>query len=701
MSTIVLNEKDGGPTTKRSCDVCRRHKIKCDGSQSKDGVCSHCTHFGLQCTYLEPAKRRGPKKKESRIEQLQQQIVALEEKLRQLSVCAVCSQPLSLSSRVSQDLVRSGAGAALNRQPADSSSSSSDSDEDEIFVSQFGCLSLGPNFSFGAGFNFVLAAKAVTPDDTPPGKKVVKEAFKDLDCNQIPLWEQQLYERRPLYIFPESDLMHELVGLYFENVHPTLPILHRKYFESALSEGLHLTDDHFAAALLAVLSVACLYSDDPRIFLDGYSAHSSGWSFINQVTVLHKGCEANIWDVTYYLLLTVYTLATSKAQDSWIYLGIGIRFLQQRGDRRVKIGSEEESNTLNDMWGRAFWSFVVMDRMLSALFGRPTTNIGLDVELLAFPRRQEVQTYASIYNRLCCILDDAMHRVYGSNTRTRDDPSTRDLQRHIVSELDSDMNDCFNSIPVHLSWNSGASIDNRSPQSYDQAFMLYVIYHYVRIVIHRPYIEKSNILAAPSLSIAVNAASSIIQAADAWIKVRQRLLPTLVVCPVFIAGTTLILSMFGTKTSNIVPSLSKGKELIAQTMSILEYGESRRSPDGRLKRLLVRLRYVGCPWAYSDCPEPTSGGRATGENINSTSDADHFLSHSDSYELRPGVTIEELLSGMEPPSMLPPVPKPDELDLSYWTAAPINFSNVMEWDSFIEHNLPVDHLNNEPLLPWE
>jgi hypothetical protein len=57
-------------------------------------------------------------------------------------------------------------------------------------------------------------------------------------------------------VYPPSDLVASLLELYFTNVHPTFPVLHRPSFERSVAEGLHLKDMQFGAALLAVLGVA-------------------------------------------------------------------------------------------------------------------------------------------------------------------------------------------------------------------------------------------------------------------------------------------------------------------------------------------------------------------------------------------------------------------------------------------------------------
>ncbi|KAJ7164550.1 hypothetical protein C8R43DRAFT_878849 [Mycena crocata] len=98
-------------------------------------------------------------------------------------------------------------------------------------------------------------------------------------------WEKAIYEERPhSFVCPDSDLQYlisALLELYFVNIHPILPVLHRSSFERSVAKGLHLTDISFGAALLAVLGFGSRYSDDPRVFVDGRSTLSSGWPFVS------------------------------------------------------------------------------------------------------------------------------------------------------------------------------------------------------------------------------------------------------------------------------------------------------------------------------------------------------------------------------------------------------------------------------------
>ena len=42
---------------KQACDCCRIRRVKCDGKRP----CSSCLQNSLDCTYLQPSRKRGPK----------------------------------------------------------------------------------------------------------------------------------------------------------------------------------------------------------------------------------------------------------------------------------------------------------------------------------------------------------------------------------------------------------------------------------------------------------------------------------------------------------------------------------------------------------------------------------------------------------------------------------------------------------------
>ena len=106
-----------------------------------------------------------------------------------------------------------------------------------------------------------------------------------------------------MYVFPEDDLLIQLVDLYFTHVNLHQPLLHRPTFEKSIADKLHLTNNGFAVTLLVVCVNGSRYSEDPRVFLNGTgSHHSRGWKWFDQVQMVRKSLLAapSIYDMQFY-----------------------------------------------------------------------------------------------------------------------------------------------------------------------------------------------------------------------------------------------------------------------------------------------------------------------------------------------------------------------------------------------------------------
>ncbi|KAJ6615567.1 hypothetical protein B0H10DRAFT_2039964 [Mycena sp. CBHHK59/15] len=304
----------------RSCDICRTRKS--DSVNGIDGRCTNCIAFNASCTYVGPARKRGPK----------------------------------------------------NRT----------------------------NF-FGSSSSFVLAEKAS-------------------------VWEKEIYdERPPPYVYPAGDLVASLLDLYFTNVQPIIPL--------SVAEGLHLRDAQFGATLLAVLAVASRLSDDPRVFVVGET-------FFYQVLVGRKFVfdDPSIYEVQLFCLSSLFTLGTSTPQASWAYLGLGIRFIQQRGEHRRKR-RDNRSTLEKELWKRAFWSLFSMDTLVCAFLGQYKR---LFKQPLGNP---SLLTYFTFHIRLSEILGATLRRLYAS-TKTKSFMGWigAEWEQRAVAELDSSMNDFLDSL---------------------------------------------------------------------------------------------------------------------------------------------------------------------------------------------------------------------------------------------------------------
>ncbi|KAF7336925.1 Zn(2)-C6 fungal-type domain-containing protein [Mycena venus] len=546
------------------------------------------------------------------ITEQQKQIVALEAKLSS-------AQPDASSSPSSSSKITPPADAS----PSPSSLSEEDLSHDEL-AERFRQFSLGHlrRRFFGSSSGFMLAKNAMSVKEEYLGRPVVTQ-FRRPEFWRMRPWEKEAHDELPRYVFPEQDLIASLVSLYFESVHPTIPLLHRLSFERSVKQGLHLDDHRFGATLLAVLAIASRYSNDPRVFVPGSdSSISSGFPFFRQVQVIRRSLfnEPSLYEVQLYCLTSIYTLGTSSPEASWSYIGLGVRLIQERGQHRRKREGHKITPE-DELWKRAFWCLLYLDRTVCAFLGRPSAvhvedydvELPLEVDdeywehpdpVKAFKQplgKPSLITYFIHHLRLCEIMGSTLRRMYASNkSRALLGLVGDNWEQRTVAELDSAMSEFISSVPDHLRWDP-----NRTGVFFDQSAVLHVAYYYLQLTIHRPNIHKST-MTLSSLTICTTAARNLIHVVDVWLDRMQRVVLMNMQNGVFIAGVILLLNLFGMKRSGLPIDVTKELAHVSTAMRILKFQESRWQTAGRLWELLQELNsWDGPPPAKPKFNEPT------------------------------------------------------------------------------------------------
>jgi len=412
MSSAEEDINDNEPNTSRSakkrrvqraCDVCRRKKIRCDGSQMPGNKCSNCAAYNFECKYEEAAKKRGPPK--GYVESLESRLEKMETLLQRLCPEADFTQelgaPIDRQSFVRDSLSRSlqnKPGTVAHRppsqprggiitqpslddvvdhelEPSDDEYPNTQTHRVQSLQDTLNELNLNHRF-FGKSSGANLALTALDLKSEYNGNERDHAAL----ANRRPeFWTQESWERAsnrpdaPHHTFPEPDLMDHLVDLYFSRLNIFLPLLHRPTFEMYLRDGLHFRNHAFASVVLCLCACAARYSDDPRVLLDGSTAwHSSGWKWFSQVQMLRRSLMGPplLYDVQMYALACLFLQGCSIPQSCWTLVGVGIRLIQDVGMHRKRTYCNMDMADA-EQWRRAFWVLVVLDRLMSASFGRP------------------------------------------------------------------------------------------------------------------------------------------------------------------------------------------------------------------------------------------------------------------------------------------------------------------------------------------
>ncbi|KAJ7175685.1 fungal-specific transcription factor domain-containing protein [Mycena filopes] len=688
-----------------ACSACRKRKIRCDGMSMPNGRCSNCRTFNSTCTYA-PVTKRGTKsvavteaQKENmqlRVENatlqhenatLKSENVSLKAKLWALSLCPLCkgNVPSDSDSAFQQRFSNNQDATTAEKQEDNGADISSLTSR----LQQFSLDAVRDKFMKELG---------------PIAPYLVLHPRRRLFWDILP-WEKDAHDQRHQYVnvYPEPDLIASLVQLYFINIHPTLPVLHRPSFEQSVADGLFLVDHDFGGLLLSVLAVASRYSDDPRVFVDGDRSLSSGWKFANQIQIqfVRQQFEPSIYEVQMCCLMGLFVLGTSTPEMSTVWMALGMSFLQLRTEYRQKR-DDSRLNFEDESWRRVFWSYQLLQMSCVCRGFPPSFDINLDdvdlplevddeywdrgfVQPLGKP---SVASYFVYHSRLCEMLGDTMQRLYGSErTKARLGSNGPDWEYRTVAELDSAMNAYSDSIPAHLCW------DPDSPPEdifFDQAALLHISYHHIQLMIHRPFIHKMGGLGAPSLFICMRAARTIIHTAGVWLEKRQRQpLPSLVF-PVFLAAVILGLNVFGLKRTNPLANVKKDVAHQETAMEILKLSESRMQITGRLRELLGELKtldplsltapasasHIGIQELIALIPaSPLDEIYLRCEHEDKYLESFAGLPRSLSPHLKPGVSIEQLLADTNPLNVFDNLFE-DEIMSMWMTTAPADFSNI-------------------------
>ncbi|KAJ7175176.1 fungal-specific transcription factor domain-containing protein [Mycena crocata] len=767
---VYGRESDRGKQRRlqRACDLCRQRKSRCDGSQMLGNRCTTCVDANLDCTYVDPAPKRGRKNHyvdgtantyvnslESRLEKSE----ALNRQLRAELANAyfVTSDKAPGGSPSDTDSTNTGESSRLperhvatlqNLRTALGTLSAPPlppHDDDLVHLDiqrQLEKLTIGDPLHrrfIGRSSPAALIDAAVTfranlkredregfndksgtasppvanPDPTLFDEDEPCSSSGDSGTARRPRywtfkpWKKATTQRRE-YSFPPTALMVDLIELYFEHVNMYLPLLHRPTFKLSVAMGLHLKDDGFAATLLLVCAVASRWSTDPRVIppvgtetgggnQSDMGNLACGWQWFDQVPLVGMLREATLYDLQYYCLAVQFLEGSWAPQACWTFVGVALRLAQDVGVHR-RMARVEQPSVERELWKRAFWVLVHMDRTVSSSMGRPCAlqydDFDIDMPIAVdddywehpthpFQQPPNIPSHITFFNsllRLSHILAFCLKILYSTSKVRRVLKVDDSWQESAVAELDSALNSWRDQVPEHLRWNPA----HADPTFFDQSVALHCGYYQLQILIHRSFIPvgtKSAPTGLPSLAICASAARACANIVDVQ---RHRKGPIPVIqnlAPVFMAGLVLILNAWSGRRKGL--GLESNREIanVHKCMDAMRLCEDRWQSAGREVDILARLASVG-PFSH-----PRHRTTETG--------VDEYLSQTQEIALAPvsmeqsafAPTPEDLLAGMH----TDPAQASRELNemmgmidsdlLSMWTNAPSGFE-VDDWGTY-------------------
>ncbi|THU77983.1 hypothetical protein K435DRAFT_845954 [Dendrothele bispora CBS 962.96] len=236
------------------------------------------------------------------------------------------------------------------------------------------------------------------------------------------------------------------------------------------------------------------------------------------------------------------------------------------GERPTNASGPGPSHTVeSELWKRVFWVLIFMDTFISSWFGRPRAISwhDFDIEPLiecddeywpgepatlpqdglkspdssqkAFvqpPGKPSLISFWTCTTRMLKIIAYMQKTIYAvrkSDIGQKHPISAIDYHKQAVTDLDSALNQWLDSVPQHLQWSTTSSSSSPSSSSsssssqifFNQSTLLYTLYYWVQIQVHRRFIPRPSTGPSggggelyPCLTICTNAARSCLRVVE-------------------------------------------------------------------------------------------------------------------------------------------------------------------------------------------
>lgn len=342
------------PKPKRiACIICRKRKLKCDGTKPS---CSTCTRLGHDCAYDEVRRKSGPKRG---------YVKALEERLKQVETLLKSQDttPTTINNTTTSNLT-------IPSVPA-------------------------PDFNMSNMSNTPLnLANDMNPDrwrlhgDSPqhPMDDLTFGANMNLDMglgDNSFTWEMiSLGVEEPL---PPQDTIDALHQVYFDKIHPSLPIIHKYRYLAAMN----LAPNQRPPVTLryAMWTLAASVTENYMDLKEHFYLRARKYM---EADIL-KGHGENMISIAHaqtHILLASYEFKMMYFPRAWMSTGSAVRMVQMMGLHRLDGAGLDVKQcippprdwTEREERRRTFWMAFAEDRYASIGTGWPMTIDERDIK---------------------------------------------------------------------------------------------------------------------------------------------------------------------------------------------------------------------------------------------------------------------------------------------------------------------------------
>ncbi|KAK9375463.1 fungal-specific transcription factor domain-containing protein [Lipomyces chichibuensis] len=521
----------------QACDRCRSKKIRCDGKRPS---CTQCQTVGFECRTSDKLSRRAfprgyTESLEDHIRQLENENRTLKEQIdRRDDQMELLSRVDSLSPSANMS---PGANTANNgsrkrqhrhrsRDPSPargSSSIDSDSDENETFVlHELKNLNIDGSFEGSAsGRAFAEVFQEKVGSKYVNLSSLAENLFNTVDLSSsLPRYHFDDSHSSSIPSLPPRVLADQLVNFFFKDWHPIFPVLHVPTFmadyEKVYNASTLLGKEEFLVQLYQIFAISSrlISSANP----ESHTAYERHWRRLLP-TLEHRNSLTTLQSL---VLAQIDMCTAGQYSDMFQYkmkaTGMALRLGLNRSERQFNLSLLE-----GEMRLRIFWAVYTLDVFSSTLVGAPAILRDDDVEctypcdvddeyltekaFLRSPPGSYTKLSAAIglwkFSRVLSKILCTIYRCTSSRTKSYKS----------LFELEDELELWRRELSPHLKFEMiNGSPRGSSTALHGRAPFLLLIYHYARILIHRPAIatEESKTRGSASILAMIDSAKCII-----------------------------------------------------------------------------------------------------------------------------------------------------------------------------------------------
>lgn len=336
---------------------------------------------------------------------------------------------------------------------------------------------------------------------------------------------------------PPKDLSLHLIRLYFKHFYPVLPLFYKKHLTSSMDP---VSQDISPLLLNAIYAVASRMSPDVRVRTDPNLSDTAGDIFFERAKCLLDDYYdvPRISTVQALLLLASHQQGAMRTPRAWLYSGMAFRMAQDLGLHRNcdhwNIPQDERERRK-----RVFWCCFIVDRLLSATFGRASVfeERDCDVPFPTIDDDDEIRSEEGTDGKPVKLLESFVHLIKISDilghvckniyyAKAHHHAGTQHLDQ-LLAALNRQLTNWHNTLPSSLQYHPPGQSDSAAASTLlpPSVLQMHMIYYTTVILLHRPFIPGSpntpSPLSLPSFNICMSAANSILDISNQLLERNQ------------------------------------------------------------------------------------------------------------------------------------------------------------------------------------